>query len=133
MAQDQSIADKLILALGELGYLDENLTVFRLQRAYLSTGAMQTLKWDFIRREDLASWNALIRYNPGDPSRWFTEVAPEMPEFDGQDRQDDIQRLGDSSMAYVMSKIDDPWGFKNLCNNVCQHPSSGSNCTYLVA
>lgn len=69
MAQDQSIADKLILALGELGYLDENLTAFRLQRAYLNTGAMQTLMWDFIRPEDLASWNALTRYNPGDPSR----------------------------------------------------------------
>ncbi|KAI9148412.1 hypothetical protein HJFPF1_12244 [Paramyrothecium foliicola] len=107
---------QLILALGELGYLNDNLAALRLQRAYLGTESMMSLQYDFTRIEDKASWNALIGFDPDNPSRWFNELIPERPEFDGQDRWNEVQRLGDSSMAYVMSKIDDPWGFKNLCN-----------------
>ena len=118
MASDQSTADKLIDALGQLGYLDEDLTAFRLQRAFISTGSMRNLSYNFIKPEDDAKWNTLTRDFTGD---WFTAVPSGTPIFDGVDRKEDIDKLGSSSMAYVMSKIDDPWGFKDLCNKVSNY------------
>jgi len=117
--QQESTADKLIVALGQLGYLDEDLTAFRLQRAFIGTGSMKSLKWLFTRPEDAASWKALTRNFPAlTITDWFNRVPPETTMFDRVDRLQDIEKLGNSSMAYVMSKIDDPWGFKDLCNKV---------------
>lgn len=118
MAQDQSTADKLIIALGQLGYLDENLAAFRLQQAFIDTYSMASLKWAFVRPEDSASWSP-VRWNLAEKalSGWFKQVPLETSTFDGMDRGQEIDMLGNSPMAYVISKIDDPWGFKDLCNS----------------
>ena len=120
MAQDQATADKLISALGTLGYLDADLAAFRLQRAFCNTSSMMGLQTDFVRKEDLPFWNVLFKNVP--LSDWFSEVSPDSPIFDGVNRAEDIQILGNSSMAYVMCKIDDPWGFKDRCNKVQSSP-----------
>ncbi|KAF5578726.1 hypothetical protein FPANT_9897 [Fusarium pseudoanthophilum] len=93
-------AEKLLDALGSLGYLDEAVAATRLQAAFLETSSMATLRPYFFTPEH----------------DQLGMKAKALCVFDEVDRYHEIEQLGNASMAVVMGKIDDPWGFKTLCD-----------------
>ncbi|KAK4221600.1 hypothetical protein QBC38DRAFT_121848 [Podospora fimiseda] len=99
-----STAEKLLDALGSLGYLEESAASARLQAAFRGSNMMNSLRGYFLVPEG----------NESNWDKWLN--AGQSCVFDDVDRTSEIQQLGNAAMAVVMTKMDDPWGFKNLCD-----------------
>lgn len=99
-----NLPEKLLSALGNLGQLPEGAAVARLEAAFLSTSSMSMLQRYFSKPID------------DNLNQWAK--ADGLCTFDGIDRTAEIKQLGDASMATVVVKVDDQWGFKTLCDAV---------------